>query len=196
MEVERDFLFATEIFKIKLHNYNEVNQQLLTQYNTSRKYHQQNEQKNIFVSMEHMPSTQCVLLRATAIDEALTKQTLQIDANNWWFNILQPKTLVETQNYSPGPVWSGIYYIAAPKDCGELGFTHQRTHIKEPKITKKVKTFYYKYIGHNFKDVMYKPEPGMMYIFPSWLDHRTELNNSSEDTITISFNLRYPFAIL
>ena len=42
MEVQRDFLFATEIFKIELHNFNEVNDLLLNQYTTSTKFHQQN----------------------------------------------------------------------------------------------------------------------------------------------------------
>ena len=196
MEVQRDFLFATEIFKIELHNFNEVNDLLLNQYNSSQKFHQQNAQKNRFVSMEHIPAAQYILLRATAIVEALTKQTFQIDADNWWFNIINKGTAIETQNYSPGPVWSGIYYLNVPEESCDLCFTHQRTHIKEPKITKSVKTFYYKYIGHNFKDHRYTPTPGMMYIFPSWLDHRTEVNNSSETAITISFNLRYQFAIL
>ena len=72
MEVQRDFLFATEIFKIELHNFEEVNRLLSEQYNASQKFHTQNLQKSRFVSMEHIPAAQYILLRATAIVEALT----------------------------------------------------------------------------------------------------------------------------
>ena len=102
---------------------------------------------------------------------------------------------INIHSHSPGPVWSGVYYVTAPKGSGKICFTQNRTHIKESPKTKE-DTYYYKYIGHNFQEVPYTPEAGMMLIYPSWLDHRVSMHNVPEERIAISFNLKYPFSIL
>ena len=35
-----------------------------------------------------------------------------------------------------------------------------------------------------------RPEEGRMYIFPGWLEHGVEPNQSTEDRVSISFNVR------
>ena len=200
MDIDRDFIFPVEVFKIFLHNHEEINENILKQlystveyneYTTTKKYN------NLAIKPTEVPSVQYVLLRAIAIIENLTKQTYQIDADGWWFNIMKAGNSINVHSHSPGPVWSGVYYVTAPKGSGKICFTQNRTHIKESQKTKEgKKTQYYKYIGHNFKEVPYTPEPGMMLIYPSWLDHRVSMHSVPEERIAISFNLKYPFSIL
>ena len=37
-----------------------------------------------------------------------------------------------------------------------------------------------------------KPEAGMLWLFPSWLEHEVTPNNSTETRISISFNISIP----
>ena len=200
MNIDRDFIFPIEVFKIFLHNHEEINENIRKQlystaeyneYTTTKKY------KNLAIKPTEVPSVQYVLLRAIAIVEQLTKQTYQIDADGWWFNIMKAGNSINVHSHSPGPVWSGVYYVTAPKGSSKICFTQNRTHIKELQKTKEgKKTYYYKYIGHNFQEVPYTPEPGMMLIYPSWLDHRVSMHSVPTERIAISFNLKYPFSIL
>ena len=34
-----------------------------------------------------------------------------------------------------------------------------------------------------------RPEEGRMYVFPSWLEHGVEANQSDRDRVSISFNV-------
>ena len=198
MDISRDFIFPIEIFKIFLHNNEEINENILKQLYSTAEYNEYTttkRYKNLAIKPTEVPSVQYVLLRAIAIIENLTKQTYQIDADGWWFNIMKAGNSINVHSHSPGPVWSGVYYVAAPKGSGKICFTQNRTHIKESPKTKE-DTYYYKYIGHNFQEVPYTPAPGMMLIYPSWLDHRVSMHSVPEERIAISFNLKYPFSIL
>ena len=203
MDVNRDNLFPIEVFRITINNSIEVNKTILEQLYASAeykryhtKYKNTSRYQNINISLTNVPMVQYVLMRATSIIQVLTKQTYQISPDNWWFNIMQAGDSINVHSHSPGPVWSGVYYIKVPKGSGKLYFTNSRTHIKESKVTKTVKTFYYKYIGHNFEDIPYKPEEGMMLLYPSWLDHKVSMHQVPSERIALSFNLKYPFSIL
>ena len=200
MNIDRDFLFPVEVFKIFLHNHEEINDSILEQLCTTpeyKEYKNTKQYKNLAIKPTDVSSVQYVLLRAIAIIEKLTKQTYQIDADGWWFNIMKAGNSINVHSHSPGPVWSGVYYVTAPKGSSKICFTQNRTHIKELQKTKEgKKTYYYKYIGHNFQEVPYTPEPGMMLIYPSWLDHRVSMHSVPTERIAVSFNLKYPFSIL
>ena len=200
MNIDRDFLFPVEVFKIFLHNHEEINDAILNELYRTTEYNEYTNTKNyenLAIKPTEVPSVQYILLRAIAIIEKLTKQTYQIDADGWWFNIMKAGNSINVHSHSPGPVWSGVYYVTAPKGSGKICFTQNRTHIKESQKTREnKKTYYYKYIGHNFQEVPYTPEPGMMLIYPSWLDHRVSMHSVPTERIAISFNLKYPFSIL
>jgi uncharacterized protein (TIGR02466 family) len=40
------------------------------------------------------------------------------------------------------------------------------------------------------EEVRMRPEGGRMYIFPGWLEHGVEPNQSTQDLVSISFNVR------
>jgi len=201
MDIQRDSIFPIEVFQIALHNSDEINNNILTQLYASVEYKEYSKNKltykNFSVPATKMNTVQYVLMRATSIIKSLTKQTLKIDDNNWWFNIMQAGQLIKAHNHSPGPVWSGVYYVKAPAGSGKICFTHSRTHIKEPTILPSgKKTNYYKYIGQHYPDKSYPATEGTMLIYPSWLDHKVSMHCVPESRIAISFNLTYPFAIL
>ena len=78
---------------------------------------------------------------------------------------------------------SAAYYVSAPNNCEDIVFydplpapvhNHLITNLPN-KLNATVNSI--------------KPEPGMLVLFPSYLEHFVNLNKSEEKRIVISFNL-------
>ena len=91
----------------------------------------------------------------------------------------------------PGSHWSGVYYVHAPENAGDIEFTDPRTpHVMnrpsfEPKKQRS---------KENWTKVRFTPKPGKMLIFPSWLYHSVDPNLSTKagkdgERVIISFNM-------
>ena len=91
----------------------------------------------------------------------------------------------------PGCVWSGVYYVQAPRNSGRIEFTDPRTQnlmssVKFVPNTRRPRMCWTK--------VRYEPVAGRMLIFPAWLYHSVGPNRSTAegkdaDRIIVSFNL-------
>jgi len=82
----------------------------------------------------------------------------------------------------PHSVYSGVYYIQTPKDCGNISFEHPALDL----------LYHYKTGGHDalFKGVS---KEGRIFLFPSWLKHFVAPNmNIDQQRISISFNIQGP----
>ncbi len=91
----------------------------------------------------------------------------------------------------PGCLWSGVYYVQAPENSGNIEFTDPRTvNLMQPaKFKKNVKR-----PKSCWTKVNFTPKVGRMLIFPSWLYHSVAPNLSQEtgeggERVIISFNL-------
>ncbi len=110
--------------------------------------------------------------------------------DNMWANI-SPRYGFNREHNHPGVLWSGVYYVQAPANCGRLV-------IREPRRESTM-------IQPRFRDdqprkkevwgeVYYEPVPGRIIIFPGWLEHAVEPNLSTRkgtagERISIAFNL-------
>ena len=96
--------------------------------------------------------------------------------DNMWANI--NKRYSHNRNHvHPGALWSGVYYIQAPKESGRLWFTDPRgeAHTMVPNWDSK------KPRNRNFwREVYYEPVPGRLILFPGWLTHEVEPNLNEE----------------
>ena len=91
----------------------------------------------------------------------------------------------------PKCLWSGVYYVKTPENCGNISFTDPRiAHVMRPAVFSaqgaRPKSCWTK--------VNYTPKPGKMLVFPSWLYHAVAPNLSTGETgetdrVIISFNL-------
>lgn len=107
------------------------------------------------------------------------------------WSIINPPGASNRAHVHPGCLWSGVYYIQAPKDAGRIEFVEPRTQhlMNQPAFKpnqKRDRDFWTK--------VRYMPQAGRMLIFPSWLYHAVDPNLSTEEgeksnRIIISFNL-------
>jgi uncharacterized protein (TIGR02466 family) len=82
----------------------------------------------------------------------------------------------------PGALLSGVYYVKANEDQGEISFYHPLSFYND---------FIFNKLGSKMVDsyVTYKPKTGKLIIFPSLLPHEVLSNSTDCDRISISFNV-------
>jgi uncharacterized protein (TIGR02466 family) len=105
--------------------------------------------------------------------------------DNMWINI-SPKGAYNTIHGHPNCFMSGVLYLKTPENCGKIWFVHPSEVLEYD-----WKGHYWKeYNSHTSAFVYHKVIEKRCYLFPSWLKHGVEENNSEEDRISISFNIR------
>ena len=107
------------------------------------------------------------------------------------WSIINPPGSSNRAHVHPGCLWSGVYYVQAPRNSGRIEFIDPRTHNLMTPVeyipgTKRPRNCWTK--------VRHKPVAGRMLIFPSWLYHsvlpnRSRAKGKDADRIIVSFNL-------
>jgi uncharacterized protein (TIGR02466 family) len=104
---------------------------------------------------------------------------------NMWATIY-PKGAYVPEHIHNNSLYSGVYYVKAKPSCGNLVF-------KDPAYISKTMS---SQIGTGFPNIpivhTQEVEEGLMVLFPSWLPHSSQPNESDEDRIILSFNLDFP----
>ena len=102
---------------------------------------------------------------------------------NMWSNINYKGGFNQTHIH-PNSLWSGVYYVKTPKNCGDLKIEDPKSIslMVRPRKTKKQES------NHLAKEIYFEAVAGRLIMFPSWLNHMVEINQSEEPRISISFN--------
>ena len=102
---------------------------------------------------------------------------------NMWANINPPGGMNRAHQH-PNSLWSGVYYIKAPKNSGDLKIDDPRSvacmsrpRQKEGAVPARL-----------FRETHYEPIAGRCIMFPSWLMHCVDPNESNDIRISVSFN--------
>ena len=102
---------------------------------------------------------------------------------NMWANINPPGGMNRAHQH-PNSLWSGVYYIKAPKNCGHLKIDDPRSvacmsrpRQKEGPVPARL-----------YRETTYEPKTGRLIMFPSWLMHCVDPNESNDIRISVSFN--------
>lgn len=140
---------------------------------------------NLFELPELRPLKDLTDAAVREVAQAVGYGDVQIKAANCWANI-NPQYASNKIHDHANCLFSGVYYLKAPKDSGTLMFYDPRS----------AKTFYKPLVStfttYTADAIAHVAEEGLMLIFPSWLKHGVEPNLSNEDRVSISFN--YAFA--
>ena len=102
---------------------------------------------------------------------------------NIWFNINGPGSYNTTHIHTDSFL-SGVFYIMCPENSGSIIFerqaqdqyvlgTYSRNNLD------KIAATHWKYT----------PKQNMLLLFPAWIPHSVEINNSDKERISISFNV-------
>ncbi len=102
---------------------------------------------------------------------------------NMWANINPPGGMNRAHQH-PNSLWSGVYYIKAPKNSGHLKIDDPRSSAamcrpQQKDVEKPARLF---------RETHYEPIAGRCIMFPSWLMHCVDPNNSNDIRISVSFN--------
>ena len=102
---------------------------------------------------------------------------------NMWANI-NPPGGYNRPHLHPNAHFSGVYYIKAPKNSGQIVFNEPRAtaHMVMPRRKKGEPP------SHLWREVRVDPLEGRIIIFPAWLWHCVEPNESDDIRISVSFN--------
>lgn len=187
-------IFPTALFVFSLKNYEGLNQQLLETIDQLRSVDPGYSASNVlgWHSRGNLFDLEAIQPFKALVDAAIAEAAnatgyggVRITAANCWANI-NPKYASNKIHDHANCLFSGVYYVKTPKDCGNIMFYDPRT----------ARTFY-KPLVSNFtaytaEAIAHVAEAGLLIIFPSWLKHGVEPNLSDEDRVSISFN--YVFA--
>mgnify|MGYP000609555720 CR=1 FL=1 len=107
-----------------------------------------------------------------------------INISNMWININKPNTFNDIHNHDPfsGIALSGVFYVKVPCRSGNLKFYDPRGILCYAKDME--------YYNNSNSWFTVHSKENLLIIFPSWLEHSVEPNMSSDDRISISFNIR------
>lgn len=118
-------------------------------------------------------------------DYGYNVQTSSIFLENLWINVNRRSNSNSIHTH-PSSFISGVFYIKAHGDQGNITF--YRDYNQDFNILSAARRDHLTQL--NASAVMIVPETGKLIMFPSWLPHGVEVNQSYEDRISISFNLR------
>ena len=148
-------------------------------------------QNNLHKKAEYKKLTDHIRTLTQRLSADLTyHEDYELRVGTMW-SIINPKGSSNRSHVHPGCLWSGVYYIQAPENCGRIEFVDPRTVqiMTQPRYNPDVS---------RSRDTWYKarilPVPGRMLIFPAWLYHSVEPNltkaeGRESERVIISFNL-------
>ena len=102
---------------------------------------------------------------------------------NMWANINPPGGMNRAHQH-PNSLWSGVYYIKAPKNSGHLKIDDPRASAAMVRPNQKKGPV----PARLFRETHYEPIAGRCIMFPSWLMHCVDPNQSNDIRISVSFN--------
>jgi len=101
-----------------------------------------------------------------------------------WLNINYPHSSYEVHNH-PRCCFASSFYVSVPKNSGNIVFYNN--YEMENYMDNKWMTQFGTY---NSSAWTLPVENNVFYVFPAWLKHRVENNNSKKNRISISINTR------
>tara|TARA_Y100000114_G_scaffold63038_1_gene57785 strand:+ start:26 stop:622 length:597 start_codon:yes stop_codon:yes gene_type:complete len=104
-----------------------------------------------------------------------------------WININPPGAFNLKHNH-PTSDLSGVLWIKSQQNCGNIEFDSPRSFATHQEIDSYTEDF--KNQNNVFQSYYFNPTEGRILVFPSYLDHHVGFNESQEDRISVSFNIR------
>lgn len=194
-EVSEDQLFPSQVWHTTLSNASTLNQALMaeiaalrTTVNSVKKSNELgwHSPTNMHKREAFRPLCDSIHAMASVVADSMklrNDRRLVIEA--FWVNA-NPTHAYNALHEHPHSVLSGVYYVQVDDKSGRLRF-------RDPRDAKRMNPWAVDSSAQldqrHWDRVPYKPEPGKLILFPGWLEHDVEANQSHAERISISFNL-------
>jgi uncharacterized protein (TIGR02466 family) len=111
----------------------------------------------------------------------------KVYVGNYWVNI-NYRNSSNQQHSHAGSLLSAVFYVKVPENSGDIFFRNpnvnlQTAYLNHWHLLEKIKN-----TTVTLGEIRIRPKENMLIIFPSWLEHFVESNNSDEERISIAFN--------
>ena len=118
-------------------------------------------------------------------EEIYQKENLSFKpvCGNMWANINYPGCF-NRPHIHPNSLFSGVYYVTAPKNSGNLMVYDPRPGVQMAMPNRKEKKLPFEL----WREVHYEPVAGRCIMFPAWLWHEVKPNVGDQTRISVSFN--------
>ena len=115
------------------------------------------------------------------------KKNTTINYTNAWFNVNGQHDY--NMNHTHNGFISGVYYLQAHPQMGEIVF-YNSDKLKDILWHGE---YFENYNEYNNTSFMIKPITGLLVLFPAWLEHGVEMNGTTDDRISLSFNTKIEY---
>ena len=103
----------------------------------------------------------------------------------YWINI-NGKGAYNKRHNHPGSAFSGVYYVECPKNCGQIIFHNPHGFTAFDELSAYKQDIIQN--GYQHQAIGIDPKAGTLILFPAYLMHGVQENESDEERISISFN--------
>jgi uncharacterized protein (TIGR02466 family) len=133
---------------------------------------------NPFCIEESLPLGNLVVECLQDYVDKLRCRPVKID--NTWYNVLPPGGYTKRHRHEYSVV-SGALYLDLPQNSGDLYFV-------SPLQPYRMCELHEDYSDYNAYEFDLPIKENHLYLFPSWLEHGSRVNESDQDRIMVSFN--------
>ena len=185
-------IFSTYIFGAKIQNHEQINSKLEKFVYEYKKNNQGKTISNRGGYHTGIISDEPIFHEFFDIAKPLILKTIEnlnvknINVIGSWINI-NNKNAYNTEHNHPECDLAAVYYIRTPKNCGRI---YMNNPVLQALMNQKMKNSKLNiYSQHLYFDIF----EGMIFVFPGWLFHGVESNQSENDRISMAFNLNVDF---
>tara|TARA_B100000900_G_scaffold376015_1_gene358499 strand:+ start:114 stop:761 length:648 start_codon:yes stop_codon:yes gene_type:complete len=191
LDYDVDSLFSTPIHILKLDDFDNIKNDLIDYAykiknknigrNASNKGGYQSEPFNINDSNDILHN----LIMKIISNMTCFRENVSVECDAW-ININPPKSF-NAKHCHPNCDMASVLWIKIPKNSGDIEFespfnflSYNEMDSYNQDFKKKTKCY------HSYT---YPPKEGVVILFPAHLQHKVHENKSSEDRISVSFNM-------
>ena len=122
------------------------------------------------------------ILNESLVDMGWDLKNNKLKVTGMW-SIINPTNASNARHIHSNNFISAAYYVKAPNNCGDIVFYDPRSAnvIRSPIISTMNKL--------NSTIFSVSPKEGLLVLFPSYLHHSVNSNESDEERIVLSFNI-------
>ena len=144
------------------------------------------------LNLQNPPEILKLMKQITNCIQTIHQQTRRENVRlvDFWINI-NGKGGSNVPHTHPGAKYSGVFYIKVPKEMkgGNLFFLRD---YNETYLTSQENMGFFKQgynlLPNDLPKIPVKPLEKLLLVFPSWLPHSVEFNDTEEERISLSFN--------
>jgi uncharacterized protein (TIGR02466 family) len=115
------------------------------------------------------------------------KSTVIQKISTMWIN-LNPKYSYNVNHTHPSSFFSGVYYINAPKNSGDITFINPDILGRNMLRENAERGLFDKRTDNNMQSMRFSPSAGDLIIFNGRIEHNVSMNYTDEDRISIPFD--------